>query len=146
MSAEQTTKAVGYIRVASGSQRRRERSIYIQRQEILGYARLHAIRIGRFFADHDCVEDIELRQGLSDAMAFAAKGKAQAVVVAGLDRLSSSVEEVVRFTERHRLLIDGPALVSVRDRLDTRTAEGRLALAVTRTVTRWEQEAHGRGA
>jgi DNA invertase Pin-like site-specific DNA recombinase len=146
MSAEQTTKAVGYIRVASGSQRRRERSIYIQRQEILGYARLHAIRIGRFFADHDCVEDIELRQGLSDAMAFAAKGKAQAVVVAGLDRLSSSVEEVVRFTERHRLLIDGPALVSVRDRLDTRTAEGRLALAVTKTVTRWEHEAHRRGA
>ena len=146
MSAEQTTKAVGYLRVASGSQRKREGSIYIQRQEILRYAQLHAIRIARFFADHDCVEDIELRQGLSDAMAFAAKGKAQAVVVAGLDRLSSSVEEVVRFTERHRLLIDGPALVSVRDRLDTRTAEGRLALAVTKTVTRWEHEAHRRGA
>ena len=82
MSAEQTTKAVGYIRVASGSQRRRERSIYIQRQEILGYARLHAIRIGRFFADHDCVEDIELRQGLSDAMAYIASGKASVLVVA----------------------------------------------------------------
>ena len=132
--------------MASGSQRKREGSIYIQRQEILRYAQLHAIRIARFFADHDCVEDIELRQGLSDAMAFAAKGKAQAIVVAGLDRLSSSVEEVIRFAERHRLLTDGPALVSVRDRLDTRTAEGRLALAVTNTVTRWEQEAHERGA
>lgn len=146
MSAEQTTKAVGYLRVASGSQRKREGSIYIQRQEILRYAQLHAIRIVRFFADHDCVEHIELRQGLSDAVAFVAKGKAQAIVVAGLDRLSSSVEEVIRFFERHRLLTDGPALVSVRDRLDTRTAEGQLALAVTNTVTRWEQEAHGRGA
>lgn len=109
MSAEQTTKAVGYIRVASGSQRKREGSIYIQRQEILRYAQLHAIRIVRFFADHDCVEDIELRQGLSDAMAFAAKGKAQAIVVAGLDRLSSSAEDVVRFAECYRLLADGPA-------------------------------------
>ena len=143
MSAEQTTKAVGYVRVASGSQRKREGSIYIQRQEILRYARLHSIRIVRFFADHDCVEDIELRQGLSDAMVFAKKGKAQAIVVARLACLSSSVEEVVRFAERHHVLADGPALVSVRDRLDTRTAEGRLALAVTKTVTRWEQEAHG---
>ncbi|PSM30502.1 hypothetical protein BVG81_010205 [Haliangium sp. UPWRP_2] len=88
MSAEQTTKAVGYIRVASGSQRKRERSVNIQRQEILGFAKLNRVQIVRFFSDHSCIEDIALRQGLIDAIAFINSGKAQILAVARLDRLT----------------------------------------------------------
>ena len=144
MSAEQTTKAVGYVRVASGSARKREGSVRIQRQEILGYAKRNGIRIVRFFADHDCIEDIALRQGLSDAIAFITSGKAQAVAVASLERLSASFEDIVRFAEQHWFLEAGPALIAVKERLDTRTAEGRLALGVLGGVNRWEQESQGR--
>jgi DNA invertase Pin-like site-specific DNA recombinase len=143
MSAEWTTKAIGYVRVASGSARKRERSVYIQRQEILGYAKRSGIRIVRFFADHECIADIALRQGLSDALAFIASGKAQALAVSGMDRLSSSLEDIVRFAEQHRFLEAGAVLIAVQERLDTRTAEGRLALGVLGGATRWKQESQG---
>lgn len=145
MSAEQITRAVGYACVESGSQRKREESVYIQRKEILGYAKLNGVRIIRFFADHSCIEDIALRQGLSDAIAFITSGKAQILAVAGLDRLSPCVEELVRFAEQHMFLDAGPLLISAKERIDTRTAEGRVALGVMRSVTRWGLEAQGRG-
>lgn len=129
MSAEGNTRAVGYIRVATGSQRRREESIDIQRQAILGYAKKTDTRIVRLFADHDCIADIAMRQGLSDAMEYIAKGKASVLVVADLARLTRSIEDLFGFVERYRFLNGGPALISVNERVDTRTADGRLLLS-----------------
>lgn len=146
MSAEQTTKAVGYVRVESGSQRKREESVYIQRKKILGYAKRNGVRIVRFFSDHSCIEDIALRQGLSDAIAFINSGKAQFLVVARLDRLSSSAEDLVRFAEQHSFFDAGPTLISVKDRIDTRKAEGRVALGVMRSVMQWESDPQNREA
>jgi DNA invertase Pin-like site-specific DNA recombinase len=146
MSAEQNTKAVGYVCVESGSQRKREESVYIQRKEILGYAKLNGVQVVRFFSDHSCIEDIALRQGLSDAIAFITSGKAQILAVARLDRLSSSAEDLVRFTEQHRFFDAEPSLVSVTERIDTRKAEGRFAIGVMRSVTHGESEPQGRGA
>ena len=60
MGAEVSTVAVGYVRVATGSARRREGAVYLQRQAILRYAQNNGIRVARFFADHDCVEDIAI--------------------------------------------------------------------------------------
>ena len=77
MSAERITLAVGYLRVEGGSQRQREGNIYIQRQAIFRYAKINWIRIARFFADHACISDITMRQGLSDAMEWLAAGKAK---------------------------------------------------------------------
>ena len=146
MSAEQLTKTVGYIRVASGSARKREGSIYIQRKAILKYAKISGMQVVRFFADHECIADIALRQGLSDALAYIACGKAQALAVASLDRLSSSVRTIARFVEQYRFLAGGPVLVSVKEGLDTRTDEGRVALGVMAAVTRWELETQRGGA
>ncbi|PSM31412.1 recombinase family protein [Haliangium sp. UPWRP_2] len=140
MSAEQLTKTVGYIRVASGSARKREGSVYIQRKAILEYAKISGMQVVRFFADHECIADITQRQGLSDALAYIACGKAQALAVASLDRLSSSVRTIVGFVSQHRFLAGGPALVSVKEGLDTRPDEGRAALGVMAALTRWESE------
>lgn len=128
MSAEQNTLAVGYIRVESGTQKQREGNIYLQRQAILGYAKITDTRIVRFFADHACISDITVRQGLSDALEFIASGKASALVIADLKRLTESVEDLLSFVSQQRILEDGPALVSVAEGLDTRTAEGRLRI------------------
>lgn len=86
MSAERSTVAVGYIRVASGSSRKRERSVYLQRKAILEHAKMNNVRVVRFFADHECIADIELCQGLSDALACITSGKAAGLVVASLVR------------------------------------------------------------
>lgn len=128
MSAEGNTVAVGYIRVESGTQQRREENIYLQRQAILRYAKMTDTRIVRFFADHACIAALTMRQGLSDAMEYIAKGKAGALVVADLKRLTNSVEDLFTFVARYRILKDGPALIAVGERVDTRTAEGRFLL------------------
>lgn len=138
MSAEQTTKAVGYIRVATGSSRKRERSVCLQRQVILRYAKMTDTRIVRFFADHVCISDIAMRQGLSDALACIAGGAAGALVVTELACLTSSVEELRCFVEQNRILKDGPALIAVREGIDTRTAQGRSILAALDTLACWQ--------
>lgn len=145
MGAEQITIAVGYVRVATGSQRQREGAVYLQRQAILRYAQIHGIRIARFFSDHACVGDIAERQGLSDAMAFIAKGKATALIVADLMRLTRAVEQLLRFVDAHKFLKDGPALISVQERLDTRTAEGHLLLETVHTLAAWESSTLAEG-
>jgi DNA invertase Pin-like site-specific DNA recombinase len=145
MSAEHSTKAVGYVRVASGSSRKREGSVYLQRQAILRYAKSSDIRITRFFADHACIADIELRQGLIDAMAFIASGKANVLIVADFTRITRSPEEFLRFIEEQRFLKDGPVLISVQERLDTRTAEGRVMLGTLHTLGTWGSSELARG-
>lgn len=139
MGAEQTTAAVGYVRVATDSQLQWESGVYLQRQAIFRYAQSNRIRIARFFSDHNCVADIAERQGLSDAMEYRAKGKATALVVADLMRLTRSVEQLLRFVDGQRLLKDGPTLISVHERLDTRTAEGRLLLETVNTLAAEER-------
>lgn len=128
MGAELSTVAVGYVRVATGSARKREESVYLQRQAILRYAQNNGIRIARFFADHDCVEDIAIRQGLSDAMEYIAKGRASMLMVADITRLSRSMEDCMAFIDRQQFLRDGLGLILVRERIDTRTDTGRLLL------------------
>ena len=138
MSAEQSTVAVGYIRVASGSLSKRERSVYLQRKDILGHAKMHNVQVVRFFADHECIADTAYCQGLSDALAFIASGKATALMVASLDRLTPSTDDLCRFAKQQRVGQDGPALISVKEQLDTRIAKGRLMLGAIEAVHRAE--------
>jgi DNA invertase Pin-like site-specific DNA recombinase len=141
MSAERKTIAVGYIRVASGSARKRERSVFLQRQAIIRYAKISDIQIVRFFADHAGISDIHMRQGLSDALESIASGRANGLMVAEVRSLTNSVEDLLRFIDRQRFLKDGPALVSVAEKLDTRTAAGRLMLGAVDVLAHWELRA-----
>ena len=134
MAARQTTAAAAYVRVATGSARAREGSIRIQRQAIARYATLHSLGIARWFSDHDCIADIDAQQGLHDAMQFIASGKAQALIVADLSRITRSHSDFVKFIERFRFLDGDLALISVRDKLDTRTPEGRAMLGMLHTL------------
>ena len=134
MAAEQATVAAAYVRVATGSARAREGSIRIQRQAIARYATLHSLGIARWFSDHDCIADIEHRQGLHDAMQLIAGGHAQILIVADLSRITRSHSDFVKFIERFRFLDGERALLSVGDKLDTRTAEGRAMLGMLHTL------------
>lgn len=145
MGAEQTTVAVGYVRVATGSARKREGAVYLQRQAILRYAKINSIRIARFFADHDCIADIAIRQGLSDAMEYIAKGKASVLMVAGITRLSRSMEDCMSFIHRQEFLTDGPGLILVQERIDTRTDTGRLLLCTMQNCVHAVSRSDGGG-
>lgn len=78
-----------------------------------------------------------MRQGLSDAMDYIASGKAGALVVADLTLLTQSIEDLLRFIEEQRFLKDGPSLISVRERLDTRTAKGGTTLSAVDVIASW---------
>ena len=134
MAAERPTVARAYVRVATGSSRAREGSIRIQRQTIARYATLHSLGIARWPSDHDCIADIEHRQGLPAAMQFIAKGHAQILIVAELSRITRSQSDFLQFIERFRFLDGDRALISVRDKLDTRTPEGRAMLGMLHTL------------
>ena len=41
-----------------------------------------------------------------------------------MTRLTRNLEELLRFAEQQRFLTGGPALISVQEQIDTRTAEG----------------------
>jgi DNA invertase Pin-like site-specific DNA recombinase len=134
MAAQQATAAAAYVRVATGSARAREGSIRIQRQAIARYATLRSLGIARWFSDHDCIADIEHRQGLHDAMKFIAGGHAKILIVADLARITRSHGDFVKFIERFRFLDGDLTLSSVRDKLDTRTQEGRAMLGMLHTL------------
>ena len=133
MAADKQTAAVAYLRVATGSARKREGSICIQRQVITRYAAIHSLRIARWFADHDCIADIDNRQGLHDAMQYIASGSANVLMVAEVSRIRRSHTDLLRFIDRHRFLDGDVELTALRDRLDTRTAEGRAMLGLMHT-------------
>ena len=134
MAAEHSTAVVAYLRVATGSARKREQSICIQRQSIARYATIHSLRIARWFADHDCIADIDNRQGLHDAMQFVASGKANVLMVADVSRITRSHTDLLRFADRHRILDGDVAMIAVRDKLDSRTPEGRAMLGMLHTL------------
>lgn len=99
---------------------------------------MSGVRVVRFFSDHECIADIELCQGLSDSLAYIASGKAAGLMAASLDRFTSSTADFCRFAELHKFGKDGPALISIREQLDTRTAQGRLMLGAILAVARTE--------
>jgi site-specific DNA recombinase len=67
--------------------------------------------------------------------------KAQAVIVAKLDRLTRSVKDLCELLER--LERRGVALISVAESLDTGSVAGRLVLNIMTAVSQWEREAIG---
>lgn len=146
MVAEQKTAAVGYLRVASGSQRKREESLRIQRQAILRYATIHSAQIMRIYFDQDSMHDITMQHGLRDALESLHSGRAGLLIVENLERLTGARSERIRFIARHFGAADGPALISIKERIDSRTPEGRLMLGIDDVIVRWEVDTKESGA
>jgi DNA invertase Pin-like site-specific DNA recombinase len=146
MAAEQKTAAVGYLRVASGSQRKREESLRIQRQAILRYATIHGAEIMRLHFDQDSAHDITQQHGLRDALQSLRSGRASLLIVENLHRLTGASSERLRFIARHFGTADGPALISIKERIDSRTSEGRLMLGIADVMARWELDTKESGA
>lgn len=135
------TKAIGYVRVSTEEQAREGVSLAAQESRIRMFAGLYGIELVRVVIDAGQSAKTLNRPGLQDALQGLEAGEAEALLIAKLDRLTRSVADwgtlIDRyFTRRYELL-------SVDDKMDTRTAAGRLVLNVLISVAQWEREAIG---
>jgi hypothetical protein len=117
-------------------------SLEAQRAKLAAYAALYDLELVEVIVDAGASAKTLERPGLQRALAMLRKGKAAALLVAKLDRLTRSVEdlgELIRI-----VFAPGKAdLLSVGEQIDTRTAAGRLVLNVLGSVAQWERETIG---
>jgi site-specific DNA recombinase len=133
------TKAVGYIRVSTDKQADHGVSLEAQQAKLTAYAALYDITLVDIIIDAGISAKTIDRPGLQQALSMLAKGEANALLIAKLDRLTRSVKDLGALVEQY-FASDKITLLSVADSIDTRTAAGRLVLNVLGSVAQWERE------
>lgn len=133
MAPERQTKAVGYVHLATvdGAQN----ADHIQRHKDTVIA---CCRDSRILLTHMII-DIGGRQGRGRAFDLLVMERASVLVVPSLAQLARSCAELAPMLAHYFSPPAGSAdLIAVADGIDTRTAQGRIAIDVLRTVARFE--------
>ena len=135
------TRAIAYLRVSTDKQADHGVSLAAQRAKVEAYAGLYDLEIVEVIEDAGGSAKTLARDGLQRALSLLDAGKADALIVAKLDRLTRSTRDLGTlldgyFSQRFDLL-------SVGEQVDTRSAGGRLVLNVLMSVAQWEREAIG---
>lgn len=133
------TRAIGYIRVSTDKQADQGVSLEAQKAKIDAYAMLYELEMVDYVIETGSAKDTS-RQGLQEALGALTSGRADALVVVKLDRLTRSVGDLGRLVEDY---FQSHALLSVSEQIDTRSAAGRLVLNVLASVSQWEREVIG---
>jgi site-specific DNA recombinase len=136
------TRAVAYLRVSTDKQADRGVSLEAQRAKVQAYAALYDLRLVEVIVDAGVSAKTLERPGLTKALVMLRTGKADALLVVKLDRLTRSVRDLGTLVSEY--FANGrSALLSVGEQIDTRSAAGRLVLNVLGSVSQWEREAIG---
>lgn len=138
-----TTKTVAYVRVSTDKQADHGVSLDAQQAKIIAYAQLYDLDLVDVIVDAGESAKTLDRPGLQRALSMLESGEAAALLVVKLDRLTRSVVDLGALVERYFSSHTGPALLSVSEQIDTRSAAGRLVLNVLAAVSQWEREAIG---
>ena len=133
------TKAIAYIRVSTDKQQDKGHSLLAQQEKIMAYASLYDLDIIDYVIETASAKNLE-RDGLQGALAQIKSGKAEALIVVKLDRLTRSVADLNYLLETYFNKAD---LLSVSEQLDTRSANGRLVLNMLAIISQWEREIIG---
>lgn len=137
-----TTTAIAYIRVSTAKQAEKGLSLEAQQAKVQAYAELYDLDLVEVVVDAGASAKTLDRPGLQKALGLLKAGKAEAMVVVKLDRLTRSVADLGRLVDTY--FTEGKAaLLSVGEQIDTRSAAGRLVLNVLGAVSQWEREAIG---
>jgi len=136
------TCTVAYLRVSTDKQTDRGVSLEAQRAKVESYAALYDLELVAIEVDAGESAKSLARPALDRALAMLRSGKADALLVVKLDRLTRSVRDLCDLVDRY--FRDGKrALLSVGEQVDTRSAAGRMVLNVMSSVGQWEREAIG---
>lgn len=135
------TKVVGYIRVSTDKQADDGISLDAQRAKLTAYAVAMDLDLVAIVEDAGISAKSLDRSGLRSALGMLTAGKADALLVTKLDRLTRSVRDLGELVEKY--FATKYSLLSLSDSIDTRTAAGRLVLNVLTSVAQWEREATG---
>src|SRR2546427_13295599 len=134
------TRTVVYCRVSTDKQADRGVSLDAQQAKAKAYAELYGLDIVDLVIDAAASAKTLARPGLERALGLLKAGKAGALLVVKLDRVTRSVADLGKLVERY-FAPGKAALLSVGEQIDTRSAGGRLVLNVL--VSQWEREAIG---
>jgi len=132
---------IGYVRVSTEKQADEGVSLAAQRAKIEAYALAMELELVAIVEDAGISAKSLDRPGLRSALAMLDAGRASALLVVKLDRLTRSVRDLGDLVERY--FASRCSLLSLSDAIDTRTAAGRLVLNVLVSVAQWEREATG---
>lgn len=136
------TRTIAYCRVSTQSQADRGVSLEAQRAKVEAYSALYDLDVVEVIVDAGVSAKTLDRPGLTKALGLLRSGKADALLVVKLDRLTRSVRDLGELVERY-FAPGKAALLSVGEQIDTRSAAGRLVLNVLASVSQWEREAIG---
>jgi DNA invertase Pin-like site-specific DNA recombinase len=136
------TRTIAYLRVSTDKQADRGVSLDAQQAKAEAYAELYDLDIVEVVIDAGASAKTLDRPGLKRALDLLKAGKAEALLVVKLDRLTRSVTDLGKLVERY-FAPGKAALLSVSEQIDTRSAAGRLVLNVLASVSQWEREAIG---
>jgi len=137
------TRTAAYLRVSTDKQAEHGVSLDAQRAKVEAYASLYDLELVAVLVDAGVSAKSLDRPALSEALGLLDSGEAEALLVVKLDRLTRSVRDMGTLVERYFARPNGPALMSVSEQIDTRSAAGRLVLNVLASVAQWEREATG---
>jgi len=141
-TASPRTSVVAYLRVSTDKQAEEGISLDAQRAKVLAYAQLYDLDVVSVEVDAGVSAKTLDRPALDRALASLRTGRAAALLVVKLDRLTRSVHDLGELVERY-FAGSRWALLSVSEQIDTRSAAGRLVLNVLASVAQWEREATG---
>ena len=134
------TRVVGYVRVSTEGQADGGVSLEAQRAKLSAYCIALDLDLVGIEEDAGLSAKTLDRPALTRALDALRTGRADALLICKLDRLTRSVRDLGTLVETY--FVGGQwALLSVADSIDTRSAAGRLVLNVLVSVAQWEREA-----
>jgi len=135
------SRAIGYARVSTEEQAISGLGLAVQREKITGYCANQDLELLDIVSDEGFSAATMNRPGLTRALARLQAGEADTLVIFKLDRLTRNLGDWSRLVAE--FFGDKFHLVSFSDRIDTRSASGRMTLNVIISVVAWERETIG---
>jgi site-specific DNA recombinase len=135
-------RVVAYVRVSTEKQAEQGLSLDAQQAKLTAYAALYELDLVAIEVDAGAGAKTLQRPALRRALGALKAGKAEALLVVKLDRLTRSVKDLGVLVETY-FLAGKWSLLSVSKQIDPRTAAGRMVLNILAVVSQWERETIG---
>src|SRR3990167_595772 len=141
LQQDRILRVIGYVRVSTDMQAQEGVSLDAQRERIRCYCKASGFKLVHLAENDTSAKSLD-RPGLAAALKMLECGKADAILVVKLDRLTRSVIDLGTLLNGY-FLNEKHFLLSVTESLDTRNAMGRFVLYILALIAQWEREAIG---